>query len=755
MSTTAREEVRLRKEWLLTTAFACLLLVFLVFTQWSQPIGHVLYDRMMTFHGFKESEDIVIIAVDDRSLQELGGWPLQRSRYTELLRRLADPQSRPKAVGIDLLFLDSTPHDVALAAAMEKVRPVLPLEFSVIDGSDASPQPQVQYTLPAKPLDQVAQLAHINVRFDSDGVIRGFQSIEADRLHFALAMHRMGAPSEPRHTSADVESAYYRFRMVDPSIGFPVISLSDALSPSFPLSVLKNKYVLVGVTAPSLGDRYPTLYSGTHGAGTPGVAILASILNASLNNTFITTLSPSWVFALNLVGVALLLASLILFKPRVTIVLAVATILVACSLSYALLVWGHWWVNPVPLIVVAALIQPFWAWRRLEAITAVIYRRAAELRQLQPEERAQHHTLTSSREVVLQYAKLLDHAVDSARNELNFLSAVIDEMPDAVVIYDQDEAMLLLNSKMQKLLLGHSLGIGSHLSALAQHWNLPLSYFSNLANPEPHEVLPVRPSTNPGIAQQHVFQIESTLGRRDMYLKNACIDSPMGGQLRLLIFMDITELRQYQVQRDRALQFLSHDMRTPLASILSLTRPSQAQDLPREKIDHHARALLAMMDDFILTVNAEAPRYDLTVELIDNLINDAMEQVSDLAQEKQIRIVDELADGPLFVQANARLFIRALINLLFNAVKFSPSGATVTVSTHTQTDGSGTQWAHITIANTVYADQHEQDLPGFGLGLNFVDTVVERHKGQIVRSIPLSGNAKVVIELPLHTHISP
>ncbi len=750
MTTTAREERRLRREWVLTFVVAVTLMVLLVFAQWARPWGHLIYDRMMVMQGFHDTDDIVIIAVDDRSLEQLGGWPLQRSRYTELLKRLEDPAVKPKAVGLDLLFLDPTGDDAELAAMMRRVPTVLPLEFTI--GSSDAQQTSLSQSLPVPPLDQAARLSHINVSFDSDGVIRGFQTVEGQYLHFALALHALGEPGNRQVMQAQLRPDYRRFRMVDPSIGFPMISLSDALSPTFPLSFLKDKYVLVGVTAPSLGDRYPTLYSGEHGTGTPGVAILASVLSASLNDGFITSPNSAWVFGLNMIGVVLLLLSFIYMKPRITFFLAVGTIIVALIISYALLWWSHWWVNPTPVMLVAALIQPFWAWRRLEAITGVIYRRANELRQLQPEARAQDSTNTQSREVVLQYAKLLDHAVDSARSELNFLSAVVDEMPDAVVIYDQDEHLLLSNSKMQSLLGDQALDIGTPLSALAERWHLPMSHLSNLGTPEPSAVLPVRPSSNPSLSQRHVFPIETAMGRRDIYLKNASLESPLGGQLHLLIFMDITELRQYQIQRDRALQFLSHDMRTPLASILSLTRTGSSRDevMPREKIDHHARALLSMMDDFILTVNAEAPRYDLSVELLDNLINDAIEQVGDLAHDKGVGIRDELSEEPIFVDANARLLIRALVNLLFNAVKFSPAGSHVVVRSEHHTHNPDQPRVRITISNAVNPEPAEQELPGFGLGLNFVDNVILRHQGRIERHIPANGQAEVRIDLPLH-----
>ena len=740
-----REERRLRREWLLTVVMATALLAWLVFSQSARLWGDVLYDRMMTWQGFHHTDDIVLIAVDDRSLQQLGGWPLQRIRYTELLERLEDPRYRPKAVGLDLLLLDPTEHDEGLAQAMRRTPTVLPIEFTPDLASGGTGT-----ALPAGPLAQASRLSHINVSFDADGVIRGFRTLERNHLHFSLAMHSMGDRGHRNVLQAQVSPSYQRFRMVDPSIGFPMVSLSDALSKEFPLSLVKDKYVMLGVTAPSLGDRYPTLYSGEHG-GTPGVAILASVLNASLNNAFISSMDDGMMFALNWVLLSLLLVSLIFFKPRTTVTISVVLIVLGVLSSYLLLSWGNQWLNPAPFVVVAAFTQPFWAWRRLEAMTGVIYRRAKELRQLQPEERTKGSQAKTSREVVLQYAKLLDHAVDSARHELQFLSAVVDEMPDAVVIYDPQDKLLLSNNKMQALIGETGLEHGSALSELAERWHLPLGFFTDLANPTPGDALPVRPSQDPQASQRNVFQIHTPQGLRDIYLKNASLDAPLGGQLHLLIFMDITELRQYQTQRDRALQFLSHDMRTPLASILSLTRPGAATvdgDMPRDKVEHHARALLGMMDDFILTVNAEAPRYDLRAELLDNLLNDAIELSNDLALAKGITIVDACGDEPVFLQANARLLVRAFLNLLFNAIKFSPPNSQISVSCQHLTEGDKPM-VQVIIRNPVDRVEAEQEIAGFGLGLHFVDTVIARHQGTIQRHLSPEGDAEVSIKLPL------
>lgn len=732
MDAHSQRKTRLRREWLLTAAIAAALLAVLVFANLARPLGNVIYDHFMRWHGFRATHDIVIVAIDDRSLAELGGWPLKRSTYTQLVEALSAPRHRPKVLGVDLLFVDPTADDANLAKSLQQIPAVLPLEFRIQEDEKQSYQPSP----PVGPLGRVTQLGHINLSFDEDGIIRGFKAKDHQWPHFALAMHTLGTPTQPPVLPEGIQ----RFRMVDPRVGFPMVSLVDAIRNETIQALLKDKYVLLGVTAPSLSDRYPTLYSGRNNASTPGVAILASILNASLQKALIEEASPWVVLSCAALALMVMLQSLVWLKPRQSLLLALLLMFTSLLCSYGLLSMANLWIDPIPFILVALIIQPLWAWRRLEAIVHVVAGKAADLQQFQPAERTSQHQRTS-REVVLQYGKLLDRAVASARSELDFLSTIIDEMPNAVAIFDTDDELILCNRQLKTLLGTQLIPVGTPLAEVARTLDLPMSALSHHT--------PER-----GDAPPPVFTRVTPHGTQAFYVKNARVASPEGGTLHLVILMDITELRQSQIQRDRALQFLSHDMRTPVASIMSITQHDPMGKPERDKIRHHGRALLHMMDDFILTISAEANTYKLQEQLLDHLLNDAIEQVSDLAHAKGIHIHDESEPNSIFIMANPRLLVRALVNLLFNAVKFSPPNSTITlaiscVNTHT---------AHIDITNSVDIREDAHDLipsmPGFGLGLDFVDTVIRKHNGTLQRNIPESqGIARIHIAFPCVIHV--
>jgi CHASE2 domain-containing sensor protein len=132
---------------------------------------------------------------------------------------------------------------------------------------------------------------------------------EGNLPHLALAVSGQPAQNYQSH------GAYRRFNLVDPEIGLPVVSLADALSGAFPLGLLKDKYVLIGSVAPSLGDHFATIYSGRQGSGTPGVVLHANLLNDILRGNLISPV-PLWVqVALSSWAVLSVMIALMVLSP--------------------------------------------------------------------------------------------------------------------------------------------------------------------------------------------------------------------------------------------------------------------------------------------------------------------------------------------------------------------------------------------------------------------------------------------------------
>lgn len=713
-----RYSYRLRREWRVGFVLATLLVALLSYAPFWKPVSDFAYDHVLRQHAFEASADIVVVAVDDRTITELGGWPLQRTAYAELLERLNNPLYKPRAVGVNLLFVDPSDHDVRLATALRPHQAVLPVGFGVSsDGAAVT-------VLPVRPIDEAAQLAHINAVFESDGSVRGIRERDEGYLHFALAMQQVARGEAPT-SGAVAASPVRRVHMVDPGRGFETVSLSDALNPLFPREVFKDKYVLLGVTSTTLGDRFATLYSGVYNTNTPGVMVLASALQAALEDDFIDTAAEHWVLGLNALVLSMALVSVLFWSPqRALLWTVVLGVLWLAAAGYGL-VANRWWLDPTPYMAAVLLFHPLWAWRRMQAMAKVMQRTTTDLSRALPEHR--HSAQAKGNEFVVQHALRLDEAVKAASSELVLLNSVVAEMPEAVAIWSEANGLLLCNERFSALWPDGAPNTGTPMQHISPWLGVP-----------------------PEALQQDSARMLSLAspkgGQVEVMLKTSAIESAPLGRLWVMVLSDVTELRQFQAQRDKALQFLSHDMRTPLASILTLNRQGQATG---PKIEQHARTLLQMMDDFCMAIQAEAPSYQLRHELLENFIEDAMDRVADLADTKHILLQFEPSESAVFVHANAQLLVRALTNLLQNAVKFAPLHSTVEVRVEDQAPNlSVKHGVTITMTNAVDANYQDTSLPGFGLGLDFVDKVVAKHGGRIVREIPPNGQARVTLELP-------
>jgi len=418
----------------------------------------------------------------------------------------------------------------------------------------------------------------------------------------------------------------------------------------------------------------------------------------------------------------LVLLGVLWLRPLWALLLSLGMVLSWVSASAHMLSAWQLWLDPTPALAAVLLFLPLWAWRRTTVMAQMVRQETAALG------RHGAHLLPqpAAGEFVVRQAQLLGQAVDAANSELSLLSSVIEELPEAVAIVSVQQGLMLQNQKLAQLLAHAPLRSGQSL----QHVCMALGLSHTTL--EPH------------ISQ--MLQLPTALGVGEFLLKVSPVQLPRHVELWVLVLSDVTQLRQIQAQRDQALQFLSHDMRTPLASILTLVRQA---DVPAYKIEQHAHKLLQMMDDFCMTVAADAPSYKLQPELLDMLVDDALERVADLAEAKHIALSHHNEADALFVHANAQLLVRALTNLLQNAVKFAPLHSMVEVRVAWQAGAQPHEHrVRVQIVNAVEHVERDTTLPGFGLGLEFVQKVVAKHGGHMMRDIPQQGEARVTVELP-------
>ncbi|OYX66031.1 MAG: hypothetical protein B7Y88_06140 [Sphingomonadales bacterium 32-64-17] len=215
--------------------------------------------------------------------------------------------------------------------------------------------------------------------------------------------------------------------------------------------------------------------------------------------------------------------------------------------------------------------------------------------------------------------------------------------------------------------------------------------------------------------------------------------------------------RRLEALRDTA-DGLAHDLRTPLARVQA--RLSRLEDMlgdtrPAAEVRLASEELARLMEAFnaLLELREIETQGALSVEPFDvaKALEDAIELYEAVAEEEHnVRILREL--GPCMTTGNASLVVRAVANLLDNALKVSPEGAAIRVALACREDAAVIRVADEGPGFAPMADQSPRStLGGHGIGLRIVRAVARQHGGSFSLANGQKGALAELI-LPRRNH---
>jgi CHASE2 domain-containing sensor protein/signal transduction histidine kinase len=720
------------REWLILTSGLLLLSLVMVFTGATARLDQTIYDHLLQTQNRPARDDIIIVAIDDYSLAELGKWPWPRDRHAALINQLN--QSDALAIGIDILFSETesnettpekftststTPNagDAQLAKAIAaKANVVLPL-ISEQAGKGLRAAPPLEVLRNA-----ASALGHIHVELDSDGVARSVFLREGIQgrwwPHFALAMHDLGlktkrdpntsenyagATSFLKQFSDDKKVWRRDWQMHIPFYGssghFSSVPYVAVLRGEVPAEFFRGKYVLIGPTATGMADAFPTPVTSNEGA-LAGVEINANILASLLDSRSITPLSLWQTALISSSAVLLALLSCFLFSPRIALITVAALGIGLLTGSFLLLMAGFW-MTPASAVIVLLIAYPLWSWRRLEAAIGFLGEEFILLDQephLLPEfnpDLTLKDTQASATKKEIQdklerHISAMRKAARRVRDLRQFVTDSLYSLPDATMVTTTDGNVVLTNPAAVTYF--KSIGMPHVIDTLVPY------LFSNMSHPHTEYSSAVDNDANHSSAFSwwHILDLEQTqvLSRgvevvdpknRDLIIKSAPCYSGQKVLIGWIIsILDISEIRQAERRRDETLHFISHDMRGPQASILALielqknAKTAIAYEDFLGRIEKAANTTLSLADSFVQLAHAESNEYRFTDLDFQDLLIDATEEMWTLARSKRIKIVNKIPEGDYPVRVDRSLMTRALTNLLSNAIKYSPTDTTIT-----------------------------------------------------------------------------
>jgi len=224
--------------------------------------------------------------------------------------------------------------------------------------------------------------------------------------------------------------------------------------------------------------------------------------------------------------------------------------------------------------------------------------------------------------------------------------------------------------------------------------------------------------------------------------------------MRGLIAIVDSRLRNMRITLANVLSIASHDLKAPLAAVQSYLQvilggfAGEITDQQREMLQRSSIRISGFIDliDNILDMSRfEATRMDIEAVLLPKLIQDSVEGIRPLAQEKSVELEMELPDGLPQLRGSSKRLQQVVSNLVVNAIKFTPSGGTVSVklrdaNEHIEVEVCDTGIGIPTddlpyIFDDFYRGSHGEG-KGAGLGLSIAKKIVEAHGGKIWAQSP-------------------
>ncbi len=268
--------------------------------------------------------------------------------------------------------------------------------------------------------------------------------------------------------------------------------------------------------------------------------------------------------------------------------------------------------------------------------------------------------------------------------------------------------------------------------------------------------------------QGHNWQLNFVHAEKELVIDFNVLGEDLSERLIVASAVDLSEIRRAERLRSELIEYLSHDLRSPLISSLYLVaqeRENAESDkdvAPLVQVESNINKTLKMIDDLLGLTRAENLVVDqLQPVFFENLIESTKDQLLPQARQKNITLTTKEVDEDIWVTADSSLLERAFVNVVGNAIKYSPDGTEVIVSTWIKdrkwviTDvidqGIGIPDSRI---NKLFERFHrdpdvQKNYKGTGLGLALVATVVKQHGGIVSASSVESEGTTITLALPI------
>jgi signal transduction histidine kinase len=648
---------------------------------------------------------VVCILIDDRSVDRFGPLPWPRDRLAKLITTAG--LSGAGGVVVDLILAQgsSTELDLSLAEAVSTVPTVLAAAF---DSEGA-------WLLPAPEIGGVRAAAHAYGEVGPDGVVR---TVAATKQGHGLSLPALSLAAarilEPDLAIGAGVELRPEFRPAPQSI--PGISAADILESTFNHQGIAEKIVLIGVSATGAGDQF-VVPTGPRHAPVAGVLAHASATVSILRGRLLKSVDAWW----SLVALFVLALGVQVIRDRRGSFdfAAFAGLVTGLVLIAALAIRFGLLMIPVTTLLVAA-------------VTSALLREAYESRIAQREsgrllQAVLEHVGGPSSPVPRTAGGRLDalrHLQERVLEEDDTRKALLEGMNEGVVLWDRQGRVILANSTADTL------------------WG---------GLPDPVELAESTSAGQPSVI---------TRGLR--HLAVALTDLESG---RLAIIRDVSAEHALERRRHEMQRLVSHELKTPLASIAGFGESLERYDLSGDEqkrvaslIRGEAERLNEMVTVFLDLERLGGGHWEGAAEDVDlgNLVGKRLEILEAAASSSNLEIRASVDDG-CRVRGVPALLERVIDNIVGNAIKYSPAGDRIEVDVRrarnrieidVRDQGPGISAEHVARIFDRFYRVPGSPGTGAGLGLALAKEVIDWHGGCITIDSESGAGSTFNVSMP-------
>lgn len=254
------------------------------------------------------NENIIIVGIDDNSLDKIGKWPWDRMIYGDLIEKIE--AGKPSAIGIDIIFSEKSSNsysDEYLSEVLSKYDNIVVPSYGVFNDYTVEGEISVKQMInPVELFRKDSVQGHINIIVDEDGIVRQplFRYYYENQAFdsFAYQLFKINSGKEDQEYEENKWSTRY-IKFSGSTDTFENVSFYDVLSGEVPGSYFEGKIVLIGPFTRGLQDSYYT--SADKQRVMYGVEIHANIIKNMIDKSFVEKLS-GYIDFMILIGIAFL-----------------------------------------------------------------------------------------------------------------------------------------------------------------------------------------------------------------------------------------------------------------------------------------------------------------------------------------------------------------------------------------------------------------------------------------------------------------